>query len=158
MYAVCEERAVGVPEIAPVVDDNVRPAGREGEIDQDVTVPVTDGVTVFIAVPCVKENVFGEYEMDGADRPDVDIGARGSDSSSVGVSSSPNQLIGFIIAKSHSNESYEIMTLNPLPSSSETGDDGGVCTMAAESDIVIMRITKNNDLNVINFELRDSAD
>ena len=30
--------------------------------------------------------------------------------------------------------------------------------MAAESDIVIMRITKNNDLNVINFELRDSAD
>ena len=119
---------------------------------------MTDGVTVFIAVPCVKENVFGEYEMDGADRPDVDIGARGSDSSSVGVSSSPNQLIGFIIAKSHSNESYEIMTLNPLPSSSETGDGGGVCTMAAESDIVIMRITKNNDLNVINFELRDSAD
>ena len=127
-------------------------------MDQDVTVPVTVGVTVFIAVPCVKENVFGEYEMDGADRPDVNIGARGSDSSSVGVSSSPNQLIGFIIAKSHSNESYEIMTLNPLPSSSETGDDGGVCTMAAESDIVIMRITKNNDLNVINFELRDSAD
>ena len=118
---------------------------------------MTDGVTVFIAVPCVKENVFGEYEMDGADRPDVDIGARGSDSSSVGISSSPNQLIGFIIAKSHSNESYEIITLNPLPSSSE-GDDGGVCTMAAESDIVIMRITKNNDLNVINFELRDSAD
>ena len=119
---------------------------------------MTDGVTVFIAVPCVKENVFGEYEMDGADRPDVDIGARGSDSSSVGVSSSPNQLIGFIIAKSHSKESYEIITLNPLPSSSETGDDGGVCTMAAESDMVIMRITKNNDLNVINFELRDSAD
>lgn len=119
---------------------------------------MTDGVTVFIAVPCVKENVFGEYEMDGADRPDVDIGAGGSDASSAGTSSSPNQLIGFIIAKSHSNESYEIITLNPLPSSSETGDDGGVCTMAAESDIVIMRITKNNDLNVINFELRDSAD
>ena len=113
---------------------------------------------MFIAVPCVKENVFGEYEMDGADRPDVDIGAGWSDASSAGTSSSPNQLIGFIIAKSHSNESYEIMTLNPLPSSSETGDDGGVCTMAAESDIVIMRITKNNDLNVINFERRDSAD
>ena len=113
---------------------------------------------MFIAVPCVKENVFGEYEMDGADRPEVDIGAPGSDASSAGTSSSPNQLIGFIIAKSHSNESYEIMTLNPLPSSSETGDDGGVCTMAAESDIVIMRITKNNDLNVINFELRDSTD
>jgi len=113
---------------------------------------------VFIAVPCVNENVFGEYEMDGADRPDVDIGAGGSDASSAGTSSSPNQLIGFIIAKSHSKESYEIITLNPLPSSSEVGDDGGVCTMAAESDIVIMRMTKNNDLNVINFELRYSAD
>ena len=158
MYAVCEERTVGVPEIAPVDVDNERPDGREGEIDQDVTVPVTDGVTVFIAVPCVKENVFGEYEIDGADRPEVDIGAGGSEASSAGVSSSPNQLIGFMIAKSHSNESYEIITLNPLPSSSEGGDDGGVCTMAAESDMVIMRITKNNDLNVINFELRDSAD
>ena len=113
---------------------------------------------MFIAVPCVSENVFGEYEIVGADRPDVDFGAGGSDASSVGVSSSPNQLIGFMIVKSHSNESYEIITLNPLPSSSEAGDDGGVCTMAAESDIVIMRITKNNDLNVINFELRDSAD
>ena len=118
---------------------------------------MTVGVTVFIAVPCVKENVFGEYEIDGADRPEVDIGAGGSDASSAGVSSSPNQLIGFIIAKSHSKESYEIITLSPLPSSSE-GDDGGVCTMAAESDIVIISTTKNNDLNVINFELRDSAD
>ena len=75
MYAVCEERAVGVPEIAPVDDDKERPAGREGEIDQVVTVPVTVGVTVFIAVPCVKENVFGEYEIVGADRPDVALGA-----------------------------------------------------------------------------------
>tara|TARA_B100001113_G_scaffold179508_1_gene146977 strand:- start:1069 stop:1464 length:396 start_codon:yes stop_codon:yes gene_type:complete len=121
-------------------------------------VPVTDGVTVFIAVPCVNENVFGEYEIDGADRPDVVIGDGGRDASEVGVSSSPNQLMGFIIAKSHSNESYEIMTLSPLPSSSSRADDGGVCTMAAESDIVIINITKNNDLNIIDCELRYSAD
>ena len=84
VYAVCEESAVGVPEIAPVDEDNERPAGREGEIDQDVTDPVTVGVTVFIAVPCVKENVFGEYEIDGAERPEVDIGIGGSSSSSPG--------------------------------------------------------------------------
>ena len=60
MYAVCGERAFGVPEIAPVVLDSERPFGREGDIVQDVTVPETEGVTVFIAVPCVKENVFGE--------------------------------------------------------------------------------------------------
>ena len=119
MYAVCEERAVGVPEMAPVDVDKERPAGRDGEIVHDVTVPVTVGVTVFIAVPCVKEKVFGEYEIDGADRPDVDIGAGGSDASSVGVSSSSNQLIGFIMLKSHSKESYEIMKLRPLDSSSD---------------------------------------
>ena len=61
--------------MAPVVDDKERPAGSEGEIDHDVTVPVTDGVTVFIAVPCVSENVFGEYEMLGAERPLVLIGS-----------------------------------------------------------------------------------
>ena len=30
--------------------------------------------------------------------------------------------------------------------------------MAAESDIVIINITKNNDLNIIDCELRYSAD
>ena len=40
--------------------ESERPFGREGDIVQDVTVPETEGVTVFIAVPCVKENVFGE--------------------------------------------------------------------------------------------------
>ena len=75
VYAVCEERAVGVPEMAPVDVDNERPDGRGGEIVHDDTVPVTVGVTVFIAVPCVKENVFGEQEIEGADRPDVALGA-----------------------------------------------------------------------------------
>ena len=51
MYAVCEDSAVGVPEIAPVVLDRESPAGKDGEIDQEVTVPVTEGVTVFMAVP-----------------------------------------------------------------------------------------------------------
>ena len=113
----------------------------------------------FCEITVIEEiSVNAPMQINRSDLPDVDIGAGGSDASSAGTSSSPNQLIGFIIAKSHSNESYEIITLNPLPSSSEVGVDGGVCTMAAESDIVIMRITKNNDLNVINFELRDSAD
>ena len=51
VYAVCEDSAVGVPEIAPVVLDRESPAGKDGEIDQEVTVPVTEGVTVFMAVP-----------------------------------------------------------------------------------------------------------
>ena len=52
--------AVGVPEMAPFVDDNDNPAGSVGEIDQDVTVPVTVGVTVDMAMFCVKSKMFGE--------------------------------------------------------------------------------------------------
>ena len=44
--------AVGVPEIAPVEVSSDKPAGSDGETDQDVTVPPDDvGVCVVIAVP-----------------------------------------------------------------------------------------------------------
>ena len=54
--------AVGVPEIAPVEESNERPAGREGETDQDVNgPPLAVGVTVVMAVPLVSVNEFGLY-------------------------------------------------------------------------------------------------
>ena len=55
-----EEIAVGVPPIAPVEVSKVRPEGRDGEIDQDVTVPPLEvGVTVVIATPFVKTEELG---------------------------------------------------------------------------------------------------
>ena len=57
VYCVEDEIMVGVPEIAPVAVEKVRPAGREGEIDQDVTVPPRAlGVAVVMAVPLVSVN------------------------------------------------------------------------------------------------------
>ena len=60
--------AVGVPLIAPVVESMERPAGSEGETDQEVTVPPLEvGVTVVIAVPLVSVNEFGlNVRDDGA--------------------------------------------------------------------------------------------
>ena len=60
--------AVGVPLISPVDVSKDKPAGREGDTDQDVTVPpLADGVTAVIAVPFVRVNEFGLYEIeDGA--------------------------------------------------------------------------------------------
>ena len=52
--------AVGVPLIAPVVESSAKPAGSEGETDQEVTVPPLNvGVTVVMAVPLVSVNEFG---------------------------------------------------------------------------------------------------
>ena len=52
--------AVGVPLISPVEVSNDRPAGKDGETDQEVTVPpLVDGVTAVIAVPFVSVNEFG---------------------------------------------------------------------------------------------------
>ena len=49
--------AVGVPEIAPVEVSSERPAGNDGDTDQEVTVPpLTDGVAVVMATPFVKVN------------------------------------------------------------------------------------------------------
>ena len=50
----------GVPEIAPVVLERVKPAGRDGETDHETTVPPVDvGLTVVIAVPFVKAGIEG---------------------------------------------------------------------------------------------------
>ena len=55
-----EVTAEGVPEMAPVDESSERPAGSEGETDQEVTgPPLAVGVTVVMAVPLVKVNVFG---------------------------------------------------------------------------------------------------
>ena len=55
-----EVTAVGVPEIAPVVESRERPAGREGETDHEVTgPPLAVGVTVVIAVSLVSVKEFG---------------------------------------------------------------------------------------------------
>tara|TARA_B100000035_G_scaffold205941_1_gene176093 strand:- start:1985 stop:2248 length:264 start_codon:yes stop_codon:yes gene_type:complete len=57
VYCVVDVIAVGVPEISPLVVENVRPAGSEGEIDQEVTVPpLTVGVAVVMVVPLVNVN------------------------------------------------------------------------------------------------------
>ena len=49
--------AVGVPEISPVVAENERPAGTDGEISHDVTgPPFAVGVAAVIAVPFVSVN------------------------------------------------------------------------------------------------------
>ena len=58
VYVVEEEIAVGVPDISPFVVENVRPAGRAGEIDHEVTAPpLAVGVAVVMAVPLV--SVYG---------------------------------------------------------------------------------------------------
>ena len=55
-----EDTAVGVPLMAPSDEASERPDGRDGETDHEVTVPpVVVGVTVVMAVPLVKVNVFG---------------------------------------------------------------------------------------------------
>ena len=54
------ETAVGVPEIAPVVLSKVKPAGRDGEIDHEVTAPPLDvGVMVVRATFLVRVSELG---------------------------------------------------------------------------------------------------
>jgi hypothetical protein len=53
VYTVDALAAVGFPDILPVAVSNVKPAGRGGKIDQDETVPVTEGESISIAVPTV---------------------------------------------------------------------------------------------------------
>ena len=61
---VAELTDVGVPEIAPVDVENVRPAGSVDEIDQLVTAPpLVDGIAVIIAVPFDRENGLPLYMM-----------------------------------------------------------------------------------------------
>tara|TARA_Y100000768_G_scaffold360742_1_gene318217 strand:- start:482 stop:724 length:243 start_codon:yes stop_codon:yes gene_type:complete len=57
VYVVAVVSAVGVPEISPVAVSKVRPAGRVGEIDQDVTVPpALVGVFAVMAESLVRVN------------------------------------------------------------------------------------------------------
>ena len=52
--------AEGVPEIAPVDESKDKPAGSDGDTDQEVIVPpLTVGVTVVIAEPLVSVNELG---------------------------------------------------------------------------------------------------
>jgi hypothetical protein len=54
-----------VPEIAPVEVEKVRPAGKAGVIDHEVTVPpLADGVAVVMAVPFVNVNGVPLYETE----------------------------------------------------------------------------------------------
>ncbi len=60
VYVAVDETEVGVPLMAPVEESSDNPDGREGETDQEVTgPPLAVGVTVVMAVPLVKVNVFG---------------------------------------------------------------------------------------------------
>ena len=65
VYCVEEDTAVGVPLIAPVELENRRPAGKLGEIVQEVTVPPPAlGVAVVMVVPLVKVNGLPVYWME----------------------------------------------------------------------------------------------
>tara|TARA_Y100000287_G_C14015107_1_gene254097 strand:- start:317 stop:550 length:234 start_codon:yes stop_codon:yes gene_type:complete len=60
VYDVEDDTAVGVPPIAPVEVSKDRPAGSDGEIDQEVGVPpLAVGVTVVIATPFVRIDELG---------------------------------------------------------------------------------------------------
>ena len=55
-----EVMAVGVPLMAPVDVENESPAGSDGVIDQDVTVPPLEvGVTADIVTSFVRERELG---------------------------------------------------------------------------------------------------
>ena len=59
--------AEGVPLIAPVEESKERPAGKDGETDQEVIVPPpTVGVWVVMVVPFSKVREVEPYEMVGA--------------------------------------------------------------------------------------------
>ena len=65
VYVAEDVTAVGVPLMAPVEESSERPAGREGDTDQEVMVPpLTVGVTVVMALPLVSVNEFGLYVRD----------------------------------------------------------------------------------------------
>ena len=54
------DTAVGVPLRTPVEVLKLRPAGSDGEIDQEVTVPpLDDGVSVAMAEPLVNVSELG---------------------------------------------------------------------------------------------------
>ena len=57
--------AVGVPLISPVEVENTRPAGSDGETDQDTTEPPLEvGVVAVIAESLVSVNELGLYVIE----------------------------------------------------------------------------------------------
>ena len=90
--------------------------------------------------------------MEGAERPPVNMGSRVDEESSTG-SSSPNQFSGF------NADNRSVMSEKRMSSgaSSATAGDRAVSTTPAESDMVIIKATRNNDLNVFCCGSRDSA-
>jgi len=57
--------AVGVPEISPVEVENARPAGSDGETDQEMTVPpLYVGVDAVMRESFVKVNGLSLYETE----------------------------------------------------------------------------------------------
>jgi hypothetical protein len=60
VYVAEEDNSVGVPEIEPVEVEKARPAGSEGVIDQDTTVPPLEvGVAADIAWSLVNVKELG---------------------------------------------------------------------------------------------------
>ena len=67
VYAADEATAVGFPLMAPVVESRDKPAGSDGETDQEVIAPpLVVGVNVVIAVPFSNVREFELYVIDGA--------------------------------------------------------------------------------------------
>ena len=114
-------------------------------MDHEVTLPVTEGVTVFIAVPWVKENVFGEYEIDGAERPPVIIGSLFDEPNSSGPSCE-NHSVGNKPAILVCIDSVITVICSPFEFSSKSEEPGGVFTTPEDNDIVTIIVAKNNDL------------
>ena len=67
VYVADEVTAVGFPLMAPVEESRDKPAGSDGETDQEVMAPpLVVGVNVVMAVPFSKMREFELYEIDGA--------------------------------------------------------------------------------------------
>ena len=67
VYVADEATAVGFPLMAPVEESRDKPAGSDGETDQEVIAPpLVVGVNVVMAVPFSKVREFELYEIDGA--------------------------------------------------------------------------------------------
>ena len=71
--------------MAPVEESSDKPAGRDGETDQDVMVPpLTVGVTVVMAVPFVSVNELGLYDNEEGNIVDDDGDISGCATTRVG--------------------------------------------------------------------------
>ena len=67
VYVADDVTAVGVPLMAPVEESRDKPAGSDGETDQEVIAPpLVVGVNVVMAVPFSKVREVELYEIEGA--------------------------------------------------------------------------------------------